>query len=225
MAGNVRTRVFGVVGVVVCVTVAVSLLGVGIATSAGEARFSKSTPDYFPATIDGQAVGLDPRSTTAIPVGSPNPSCRVPADGVSIVPLVTEAAHIIEDTVGGLYQCPVDAPAGADQYGTDYVAGLEAAVVTSSLPALSRRALIKDKATSIKTRVVRVGKGVRQRIFLFGYGTGDTVCVEDCVGAPDEVDFVVAAAEPRQHLLVTAVTRTDNDPVPYLKAMLKAGIG
>src|SRR6266545_6750883 len=46
-------------------------------TGGGKPVLSKQPVDYIPATIDGQKVVIDPRST----VGHTDPSCQIPSDG------------------------------------------------------------------------------------------------------------------------------------------------
>jgi len=111
MARSVRTRgvrftrVRSAVGVLVLLALAVSVLGTGPASSAGSPKFSTNIEHYFPVSIAGQNVVIDPRIA-----GAPEGGCELPADGDAVTPLDKDSGvgnlQIADDIFGGVWQCP-----------------------------------------------------------------------------------------------------------------------
>jgi hypothetical protein len=97
--------------------------------------------------------------------------------------------------------------------GTAFVAGLDATTAASppSGRVLDINAFIDAGVPEIEQRQVRVVKGVSQTVFIYGVTT-------------EAGKFKLATAEPRKHVLVTALTPKGQSPVPFLKAMLQTGI-
>ena len=195
MARSVRTRgvrftrVRSAVGVLVLLALAVSVLGTGPAASAGSPKFSTNIEHDFPVSIAGQNVVIDPRIA-----GAPEGGCELPADGDAVTPLDKDSGvgnlQIADDIFGGVWQCPEGA-----QQGTAFVAGLDAATAVSppSGRVLDINAFIDAGVPEIEQRQVRVVKGVSQTVFIYGVTT-------------EAGKFKLATAEPRKHVLVTALT-------------------
>ena len=75
---------------------------------------------------------------------------------------------------------------------------------------------------SLKAVDVKVVKGLHVKVFL--YRQPIDVPYQDGSGRLTGT-FEGAAAEPRSHLQLSATTVEGGDPLPYLTAMLKAGLG
>jgi hypothetical protein len=181
-------------------------------TGGGKPVLSKQPADYVPATIDGKAVVIDPRST----VGHTDPSCQIPAEGVVVNPLPSPS-DAVQEVYGGLWDCPSGAP-----FGTGFVAGIDAVTAAPTVSKLSKKSLYAPPnpvdAGSVKTTTVKVN-GKRVKVFTFRTTTPSGTPL------PAGTVFETASAEPHAHLLVSATTPSGTKPVPYLTAMLKAGAG
>jgi hypothetical protein len=179
------------------------------AVGGGKPVLSKQPPDYIPATIDGKAVVIDPRST----VGQTDPSCQIPPEGAVVNPLEGPGDEV-QSVFGGLWDCPSGA-----QFGTGFVAGIDAVTAAPTASKLSKKTLyappFSPDADSVKTTTVKVN-GKRVKVFTFRTTAPSGTPAAGTV-------FETASAEPHAHLLVSATTPSGTNPVPYLTAMLKAG--
>jgi hypothetical protein len=181
-------------------------------TGGGKPVLSKQPVDYIPATIDGQKVVIDPRST----VGHTDPSCQIPPDGGVFIPLErVDPSEAVQDVSGGLWDC-----SGAP-FGTGFVAGIDAVKAVPTVSKLSKKSLYalpnSGEAGSVKTTTVKVN-GKRVKVFTFR-------TTSPFPPLPAGTVFENASAEPHAHLLISVTTPSGTNPVPYLTAMLKAGAG
>ena len=181
--------------------------------SGGKPVLSKLPADYIPATISGQKVVIDPRSS----VGHTDPSCQIPPEGRDFIPLErAPPSEVAQGVSGGLWDCPAGAP-----FGTGFVAGIDAATAVPTASKLGKKSLyaLSDSAEagSVKTTTVKVN-GKRVKVFTFR-----TTALFPPL--PPDTVFENASAEPHAHLLISTTTPSGTNPVPYLTAMLKAGAG
>jgi hypothetical protein len=190
---------------------------------------SNQPADYIPATIAGNPVVLDPRST----VGHTDPSCEIPPNGVVVDP-TSGPSDAVQVALGGLWDCPSGA------IPTGFVAGIDAVRAAPTVPKLSKKSLyaipnsggIGSADAGIKTTTVKVN-GKRVKVFTYRV----------TIPGPNDADpapgrqLLAASTEPHAHLLISATTPfppsgtiADPDghvwfPVRYLTTMLKAGAG
>jgi hypothetical protein len=149
----------------------------------------------------------------------------IPVDGAVGTPLAEQdGSNRVEEAFGGIWQCPPGDPAAT--VGTGFVVGLDAANLATAVQVLSKKALTDhDKAKNVKSRKLVVAKG-RAPVTVFVYRQPIDpvlVCGGTCpAGTPTEV--AMAAAEPRRHFYVASAVLPGSDPLPFLKAQLKAGL-
>jgi hypothetical protein len=204
---------FCAVSVLVCAAM-MAASGVAAAWQKSPPRRSKlssSPADYFPATINGQKVVVDPRSSVA----HTDPSCEIPPEGAVINPLDSPGDAVLE-AIGGVWDCGSGVPDG-----TGFVAGIDATKAVPTVPKLSTKSLyappIAADAGSVKTTTVKVN-GKRLKVFTYRTTAPSGTPVAGTV-------FETASAEPHAHLLISATTPSGTNAVPYLTAMLNAGAG
>jgi hypothetical protein len=182
-------------------------------TGATKPVLSKQPSDYIPATINGSAVVIDPRSTAGVHT---DPQCPVPPEGGVLIPL-SSPAEAAQDVEAGLWQCP---DGGVP---TGFAAALDAVQARPTVPRLSEQWLTKPEVGAtpgtVKTTRVKIG-GKRLKVFVFQSAPGSQVPT-----VPPGTVFENASVEVRPHLLLTVTTPSGTEPVPYLTAMLKAGAG
>jgi hypothetical protein len=174
-------------------------------TGATKPVLSTQPADYIPATINGKAVVIDPRSS----VGHTDPSCEVPPDGVALNPLKSPS-EAVQHVFGGLWDCPAG----------PFVASIDAVKAVPTAAKLSKESLYAQVPADVgsgKTTTVKVN-GKRVKVFTFRSTAPSGTPLAGTV-------FVGASVEPHAHLLISATTPSGTNPVPYLTAMLKAGAG
>jgi hypothetical protein len=180
-------------------------------TGATKPALSKQPSDYIPATINGSAVVIDPRSTAGVHT---DPQCPIPPEGGVFIPL-SSPAEAAQDVEAGLWQCP---DGGVP---TGFAAGLDAVQARPTVPRLSEQWLTKPEVGAtpgtVKTTRVKIG-GKRLKVFVFQSQAAPPA-------TPVGTTFENASVEVRPHLLLTVTTPSGTEPVPYLTAMLKAGAG
>jgi hypothetical protein len=175
-------------------------------TGATKPVLSTQPADYVPATINGQAVVIDPRSSA----GKTDPACEIPPDGAVFTPLAnpTQAAT---ETLGGVWTCNGPVPSA-------FVVGVDAVKTNPGVATLSKKSLyapgVGTDLHSVKTTRLKVD-GKRYKVFTA------TVSPSENQGKT----FEVAAVEVRPHLLIATTLPQGTSPVPYLKGMLEAGAG
>ena len=199
--------------------VAVLLLLASSAGAAPRPSFGTSVTDYAPATIAGRKVVFDPRSTTGT---FEDVSCEIPPGGYVSSP-VPISVKFTQEFLGGVWVCTTP-----DQAGTGFVVGLDATQVPKATPKLTKKfitdhaqelAPIPAELGAVKTTKIKVG-GLPLTVFVFSY-----TFKNDSIAGPAGTAFDSATTEPRKHVFVTATAPEGVDPLPALRAMLKAGAG
>jgi hypothetical protein len=184
---------------------------------------SNQPADYIPATLGGQKVVIDPRST----VGHTDPSCESPPDAPVVNPL-DSPSEAVEDVTGGLWDCPAGSPVGTGSS----VATLDAVKAAPTTAKLSKESLYAPPFAadpgSVKAATVKASAhpaDPRSHGKRVNYFTFRSTAPAGAPGVPAGTVVEVASAEPVAHLLVSVTTPSGINPVPSLAAMLQAGAG
>jgi hypothetical protein len=204
------------IGFVALAVVAI-LMGTTMVGAAGP-TFSGTPADYFPATAGGRTVMQVSTSTGQGLAGS----CGIPADGEVVF---AGNGTLSQEVSGGIWTCAPGAQ--PNQFGTGFMAGLDAGNTPPGTPKLNRQQIVVTPTTvpgqppigqaeGLKVSTVSV-KGQSVQVFTWRETDG--------VQSGGSKTFNIAATEPVPHLQVTATTPSGAKPLPYLLAMLKAGLG
>jgi hypothetical protein len=204
---------------VAAVAVLVTAIGVGAGTALADSGSSKTVlseqpSDYTPATINGTATIIDPRSQSPSP--KTTPSCEIPPGGVVFTPLANQTQAVpATETLGGAWTC------NEANIGLNFTAGIDAVRSTPDTPRLTKKYLytpgVGTDLHSVKTRTVKVN-GKKYKVFTA------TVSAPVPGGQPG-AKYPVAAVEARRHVLLATSMPVGQDPVPVLKDMIKTGGG
>jgi hypothetical protein len=129
-----------------------------------------------------------------------------------------DRADIQTEFVGGLWDCP----GTPDEVGTGFLAGLDAARVKANAPKVTKKWLTTSlhpvDAGSVKTVTLKI-RGLPVAVLRWRFTN-----IDASDAGPAGTVYEIADAEPRKNLRLSA-TPEGVDPLPFLKAMLKAGAG